>query len=172
MSAEERLGRDFADIFEESGLKRQVSIMPAPKAEQMCFYQYESAAPASFMARACYTHADDVRKNWCAHCRRTEEMIQQISVPKEGSKPLHFDAQYSKTTWGQFLLLLKKFNTIWWRTPEVRPVIKFPLTRLWRSHRSAPAEESEWLFAAVQCHADVLHHRLCLCRVLHLLEGG
>ena len=33
MSAEERLGRDFADIFEESGLKRQVSSMQAPKAE-------------------------------------------------------------------------------------------------------------------------------------------
>ena len=76
------------------------------------------------MARAWYTHADGVREHLYAHCRRTEEMIQQISVPKEGSKPLHFDSQYSKTTWGQFILLLGKMNTIWWRTPEVQPLIK------------------------------------------------
>ena len=67
-------------------------------------------------------------------------MIQQISVPREGSQPLHFDAPYSKTTWGQFTGLLGKFNTIWWRTPEVRPPIKFPMTHAWRSHLFAPTQ--------------------------------
>lgn len=45
-------------------------------------------------------------------------MIKEYSVPKEGSKPLAFDTPYSQSTWKQFLLLLKKFNIIWWRTPE------------------------------------------------------
>lgn len=50
--------------------------------------------------------------------RRTAELVEANSVPAEGSQPLHFDAPYSKSTWQQFLLLLKKFNIIWWRTPE------------------------------------------------------
>ena len=45
-------------------------------------------------------------------------MIKEYSEPKEGSKPIHFDTPYSRSTWKQFLLLLRKFNIIWWRTPE------------------------------------------------------
>ena len=45
-------------------------------------------------------------------------MVEDLSQIKGGSKPLHFETKYSKSTWAQFLLLLKKFNIIWWRTPE------------------------------------------------------
>ena len=50
--------------------------------------------------------------------RRTQKMVEDLSQIKGGSKPLHFETKYSKSTWAQFLLLLKKFNIIWWRTPE------------------------------------------------------
>ena len=65
-------------------------------------------------------------KYWCSNRyqrhlklrRRNEDLVQKISVPKEGSKELHFDTQFSRSTFQQFQRLLWKFNIIWWRTPE------------------------------------------------------
>ena len=49
-------------------------------------------------------------------------MIEELSQPKPGSEPLHFTTPYAQSSMKQFTLLLKKFNIIWWRTPEYNAV--------------------------------------------------
>lgn len=51
-------------------------------------------------------------------CRRTEELIERHKVPKEGSKPLHFDKAYSQNFWNQLRLLLWKNQLVYYRTPQ------------------------------------------------------
>lgn len=88
-----------------------------------------------------------------AVCRRNQEMIQQISVPKQGSKELHFDTPYSKSTWQQFLLLLGKFNIIWWRTPEYNATRLF-FTILFAFVVSRSAHVSVWKECCIQRFGD------------------
>lgn len=52
-------------------------------------------------------------------------MIEELTVPKEGSVALSFQSRYAQSTWNQFLLLVKKFNIMWWRTPEYNAVRMF-----------------------------------------------
>ncbi|KAK9836509.1 hypothetical protein WJX74_001987 [Apatococcus lobatus] len=75
VSAEERLGRDFADVYCESDL-----------------------------------------------FRRTEALIERHKIPKEGSKPLHFDNACSQNFWNQLRMLLWKNHLIYWRTPQYNGV--------------------------------------------------
>ena len=42
-------------------------------------------------------------------------MIQRESQPAPGSEPIRFDQQYAQSTWKQYLLLLKRISTTYWR---------------------------------------------------------
>ena len=55
-------------------------------------------------------------------CRRTEELIEHHKVPKEGSKPIHFDKAYPQNYWNQIRLLFWKNNLVYWRTPQYNAV--------------------------------------------------
>ena len=53
-----------------------------------------------------------------AMCRRTEQMVQQLQHPKEGSKPLEFSALYSRSIWQQYIIILRKNLICYWRLPQ------------------------------------------------------
>ncbi|KAF6262509.1 ATP-binding cassette transporter [Scenedesmus sp. NREL 46B-D3] len=48
---------------------------------------------------------------------RNEELVQQLSQPPPGSKPLHFDRPYAASTWQQFSVLMRRWLTSYWRNP-------------------------------------------------------
>lgn len=40
-----------------------------------------------------------------------------MAVPPEGSQQLHFETQYARGSWAQYLTLLWKNNRVYWRSP-------------------------------------------------------
>src|SRR5690242_11596789 len=52
-------------------------------------------------------------------CRRALQMVEELSVPKEGSKPIHFDSLYAKGLPAQFKVLLWRNNHVYWRSVAV-----------------------------------------------------
>ena len=54
-----------------------------------------------------------------AGCRQNEELIAELSVPKAGSRPLSFPAQYPTSMVRQTQLLLGKLLISYWRNPQV-----------------------------------------------------
>lgn len=49
--------------------------------------------------------------------RRTEQLLVEMAVPPEGSEALHFETQYARGAWAQYLTLLWKNNKVYWRSP-------------------------------------------------------
>jgi hypothetical protein len=45
-------------------------------------------------------------------------LVEQLSHPPEGSKPLHFDRPYAASSWQQFLVLSKRWHVSYWRNPS------------------------------------------------------
>jgi hypothetical protein len=41
--------------------------------------------------------------------------VEELSVPKEGSQPIHFDSVYAKGLPAQFKVLLWRNNHVYWR---------------------------------------------------------
>ncbi|KAL5750507.1 hypothetical protein ACOSP7_025110 [Xanthoceras sorbifolium] len=50
--------------------------------------------------------------------RNVESLIQDLSVPPAGSKPLRFSSTYSKDQLSQFMICLWKQNLVYWRSPQ------------------------------------------------------
>ncbi|KAF6262511.1 ATP-binding cassette transporter [Scenedesmus sp. NREL 46B-D3] len=48
---------------------------------------------------------------------RNEALVQQLSQPPPGSKPLHFDRPYAASTRQQFNVLMRRWFTSYWRDP-------------------------------------------------------
>ncbi|KAJ1438245.1 P-loop containing nucleoside triphosphate hydrolase [Sesbania bispinosa] len=63
----------------------------------------------------------DVYKNSELH-RRNKELIQELSVPSQGSKDLHFDSQYSQTFVAQCIACLWKQHLSYWRNTSYTAV--------------------------------------------------
>jgi hypothetical protein len=49
-------------------------------------------------------------------CRRALQMVEELSKPKEGSQPIHFDSKYAKGLPAQFKVLLWRNNHVYWRS--------------------------------------------------------
>lgn len=49
-------------------------------------------------------------------------MIEELQVPSPDSQPLHFDERYSRTAAEQFMIILHKNFTIYWRSPDYNAV--------------------------------------------------
>ena len=47
--------------------------------------------------------------------RRALQMVEELSKPKEGSQPIHFDSLYAKGLLAQFKVLLWRNNHVYWR---------------------------------------------------------
>lgn len=50
--------------------------------------------------------------------REVEASIQRLSIPSDGSEPLHFDTTFSQDQISQFLICLWKQNLVYWRSPQ------------------------------------------------------
>lgn len=55
-------------------------------------------------------------------CRRNENLIKELSVPRAGSHDLEFPTQYSRSPWTQFQANLWKQNKTYWRSPYYNAV--------------------------------------------------
>ena len=53
----------------------------------------------------------------CA-CRQRQELIESLQHPAPGSEPLKFSSKYARSIPQQFLIILKKFFTLYNRMPE------------------------------------------------------
>ena len=65
-------------------------------------------------------------------------MVAKLQQPKEGSQPLHFDSQYSRSLGGQLFWLL-------WKVP----------------HSAGSTPVQRWTLQSVQCTTAAQHHVLC-----------
>ena len=54
--------------------------------------------------------------------RRNKILISELSVPRPGTKDLHFKNQYSQTFWTQCLACLWKQHWSYWRNPTYTAV--------------------------------------------------
>ncbi len=54
--------------------------------------------------------------------RRTEVLVEELSVPPEGTAALSFPTRYSRDFMGQFRICLWKQNAVYWRSPEYNSV--------------------------------------------------
>ncbi|XP_021891749.1 ABC transporter G family member 31 [Carica papaya] len=54
--------------------------------------------------------------------REVEASIQRLSIPSDGSEPLHFDTTFSQDQISQFLICLWKQNLVYWRSPQYNVV--------------------------------------------------
>lgn len=50
-------------------------------------------------------------------CRRNEKLIEELSVPPEGSAPLHFATKYPQPYIAQFRMIFWKFWRSYWQDP-------------------------------------------------------
>ena len=73
-----------------------------------------------------------------AGCRQNEELIRELSVPKAGSRPLSFPAQYPTSMARQTQLLLGKMLISYWRNPQVGSRPRSCYSHSWsqRQHRA------------------------------------
>ena len=55
-------------------------------------------------------------------CRDTEELVQKLKQPSEGSQPLAFKTRYSRNLVQQFRLLLLRNSREYWRMPDYNTV--------------------------------------------------
>ena len=130
-SKERDLDKDFADVYEQSDLHR-------------CASQYSPETPSSglqdrkarggwHVLQPCSAKAlhpqrciaswqppSDLSVTVLSHCllggcRRALQMVEELSKPKEGSKPIHFDSLYAKGLLAQFKVLLWRNNHVYWR---------------------------------------------------------
>ena len=51
------------------------------------------------------------------HFRQQQQLIEHASQPDPEVPALHFDTKYPVNPWQQYLIILKKFNITYWRTP-------------------------------------------------------
>ncbi|XP_052206566.1 pleiotropic drug resistance protein 1-like isoform X2 [Diospyros lotus] len=63
----------------------------------------------------------DIYKN-SELCRRSKELINELSVPAPGSKDLHFPTKYSQPFFGQCMTCLWKQHLSYWRNPPYTAV--------------------------------------------------
>jgi len=54
--------------------------------------------------------------------RRTEVLVEELSVPPDGTHPLSFATHYSRNFMGQFKICLWKNNAVYWRSPDYNSV--------------------------------------------------
>ena len=50
----------------------------------------------------------------CVSCRSNDVLVEELSHPVPGSKPLHFDRPYAASSWQQFLVLSKRWQLSYW----------------------------------------------------------
>jgi ABC-2 type transporter len=137
---EQRLGIDFAKHYEESGLHKCVrspatvvahvtcapcnAVHPTSSCVclgDVCRMSSMITTPMSIVLRcirervALYFSLFFIELHLC---RRNLALIEELSVPPEGSTPLHFDEQFAQPRWSQFVLLLRRNFRSYWRTPE------------------------------------------------------
>ena len=55
-------------------------------------------------------------------CRKTEELVEKLKQPPEGSSPLKFTSRYSRGLIDQFRLLLLRNSREYWRMPDYNTV--------------------------------------------------
>ena len=49
--------------------------------------------------------------------KRAENLVEELSVPAEGSEPLSFKTEYARTRVAQIKTIVWKNNRTYWRTP-------------------------------------------------------
>ncbi|XP_071738064.1 ABC transporter G family member 35-like isoform X1 [Rutidosis leptorrhynchoides] len=57
--------------------------------------------------------------------QKNKTLVTELSVPREGTVDLHFETQYSQSSWGQFKSCLWKMWRSYWRTPDYNLVRNF-----------------------------------------------
>lgn len=51
-------------------------------------------------------------------CRENSERIDRLSAPEEGKQPLQFSSRYPQSLWAQYVLLLRRNSTSYYRNPS------------------------------------------------------
>ncbi|KAH6801487.1 ABC-2 and Plant PDR ABC-type transporter family protein [Perilla frutescens var. hirtella] len=57
--------------------------------------------------------------------RRNKTLVEELSTPAPGAKDIHFDTQFSQSSWGQFKSCLWKQWWTYWRSPDYNLVRYF-----------------------------------------------
>lgn len=57
--------------------------------------------------------------------RRNKHLVMQLSTPPPGAVDLHFETQYSQSTWEQFKSCIWKMWWSYWRNPDYNLVRNF-----------------------------------------------
>ena len=54
--------------------------------------------------------------HWHLH-RRTQQLVEELSVPPPGSQPLSFPSEFSRNRIAQYWVILWKNRKVYWRSP-------------------------------------------------------
>ena len=52
--------------------------------------------------------------------RRTQQLVEELSVPPPGSQPLSFPSEFSRSRVAQYWVILWKNRKVYWRSPGAR----------------------------------------------------
>lgn len=63
--------------------------------------------------------------NLYLHNRRNKALVMELSTPPSGAVDLHFETQYSQSSWGQFKYCTWKTWLSYWRNPDYNLVRNF-----------------------------------------------
>ncbi len=61
--------------------------------------------------------------------RAINEMVEELSQPKPGTSPLAFESEHAQPLLNQYLIILKKNTTAYWRCPSYNAV-RFTFTAI------------------------------------------
>lgn len=79
-------------------------------------------------------------------------LVEELSVPPDGTHPLSFATHYSRNFMGQFKICLWKNNAVYWRSPDynsVRFFFTFFLAILFGAHpRRLPHQGAPFIICA------------------------